>query len=103
MSAEGLSLQWIATHPIAYPALEGLHITGMAFLLGSLPAQTAPVDGPGLLKAARLPTRRDRRWEIELAPLSPMQAWGARAQGRRCPGGAGLHLCRREGRRHLAG
>ncbi len=41
----------------------------------SLPAQTAPVDGPGLLKAAQLPTRRDRRWEIELAPLPRMQAW----------------------------
>ncbi len=42
----------------------------------SLPAQAAPVDGPGLLKAAQLPTRRDRRWEIELAPLPRMQAWG---------------------------
>ena len=41
-----------------------------------LPAQTAPVDGPALLKAAQLPTRPDRRWEIELAPLSRMQAWG---------------------------
>jgi hypothetical protein len=42
----------------------------------SLPAQTAPVDGPALLKAAQLPTRKDRSWEIELAPLSRMQAWG---------------------------
>lgn len=41
-----------------------------------LPAQTAPVDGPALLKAAQLPTRQDRRWEIELAPLPRMQAWG---------------------------
>ena len=42
----------------------------------ALPAQTAPVDGPALLKAAQLPTRKDRRWEIELAPLSRLQAWG---------------------------
>ncbi|RZS52259.1 DUF6152 family protein [Sphaerotilus mobilis] len=42
----------------------------------SLPAQSAPVDGPALLKAAQLPTRKDRRWEIELAPLSRVQAWG---------------------------
>ncbi|MBI5258080.1 MAG: hypothetical protein HY855_16375 [Burkholderiales bacterium] len=42
----------------------------------SLPAQSAPVDGPALLKATQLPTRKDRRWEIELAPLSRMQAWG---------------------------
>ena len=42
----------------------------------SLPAQTAPVDGPALLKAAQLPTRKDRRWEVELAPLPRLQAWG---------------------------
>jgi Family of unknown function (DUF6152) len=40
-----------------------------------LPAQSASVDGPGLLKAAQLPTRKDRRWHIELAPLSRMEAW----------------------------
>ncbi|MCI1190723.1 DUF6152 family protein [Calidifontimicrobium sp. SYSU G02091] len=42
----------------------------------ALPAQTAPVDGPALLKAAQLPTRRDRRWHVELAPLFRMNAWG---------------------------
>jgi len=41
----------------------------------ALPAQSAPVDGAALLKAATLPTRKDRRWEIELAPLFRMQAW----------------------------
>ena len=41
----------------------------------ALPAQSAPVDGPALLKAATLPTRRDRRWTVELAPLTRMQAW----------------------------
>jgi hypothetical protein len=40
-----------------------------------VPAQSASVDGPGLLKAAQLPTRKDRRWHIELAPLSRMEAW----------------------------
>jgi hypothetical protein len=40
-----------------------------------LPAQSAGVDGPALLKAAVLPTRKDRRWEIELAPISRMDAW----------------------------
>lgn len=41
----------------------------------TLPAQSAGVDGPALLKAARLPTRKDRRWQVELAPLSRMNAW----------------------------
>ncbi len=40
-----------------------------------LPAQSAAVDGKALLAKAALPTRRDRRWEIELAPLTRMQAW----------------------------
>ncbi len=42
----------------------------------AVPAQSASVDGAGLLKAARLPTRKDARWSIELAPLTRMNAWG---------------------------
>lgn len=41
----------------------------------AVPAQSAAVDGPALLKAARLPTRRDRVWEVELAPLTRLEAW----------------------------
>jgi hypothetical protein len=41
----------------------------------AVPAQSAAVDGPGLLKRAVLPTRRDKVWEIELAPLTRMDAW----------------------------
>ena len=41
----------------------------------SLPAQTAPVEGQALLAKAVLPRRKDRRWEIELAPLTRMEAW----------------------------
>ena len=41
----------------------------------TLPAQSAPVDGKSLLAKAVLPTRQDKRWEIELAPLSRVQAW----------------------------
>ena len=40
-----------------------------------LPAQTAPVDGAKLLAGATLPTRKDRVWQIELAPLPRMEAW----------------------------
>ncbi|NRF66738.1 hypothetical protein HLB44_07065 [Aquincola sp. S2] len=40
-----------------------------------VPAQSAPVDGPQLLRAASVPKRKDRRWEIEFAPLTRMQAW----------------------------
>ena len=40
-----------------------------------LPAQAASVDGPRLLQAAKVPTRKERRWQVELAPLQRMQAW----------------------------
>lgn len=40
-----------------------------------LPAQSAGVDGPALLAKAVLPQRKDRRWELELAPLTRMSAW----------------------------
>ena len=36
---------------------------------------TAPVEGARLLAVAELPTRKDRVWEIELAPLTRMEAW----------------------------
>jgi hypothetical protein len=41
----------------------------------TLPAQSAPVDGPAVLKAARLPARKDKLWHIELAPLTRLDAW----------------------------
>ncbi len=41
----------------------------------ALPAQSAPVDGKALLAKTVLPTRTDKRWEIELAPLTRLQAW----------------------------
>lgn len=40
-----------------------------------VPAQQASVDGAGLLARAQLPTRRDKVWHVELAPLTRMQAW----------------------------
>ena len=40
-----------------------------------LPAQSAPVDGKALLAKAQVPTRKDTKWEIELAPLTRMEAW----------------------------
>ena len=41
----------------------------------TLPAQSAPVDGPGLLARAAVPRRTERQWELELAPLTRMEAW----------------------------
>jgi hypothetical protein len=41
----------------------------------SLPPQTAPVDGKALLAKAQAPRRKDRRWEVELAPLTRIESW----------------------------
>lgn len=39
------------------------------------PAQSASVDAAGVFARAVLPTRRDRTWEIELSPLTRLNAW----------------------------
>ncbi|MBI5258079.1 MAG: hypothetical protein HY855_16370 [Burkholderiales bacterium] len=49
----GVGLPWVASHPIAYPALEVLHITGIGLLLGSLVLLELRVWG----LAAALPLR----------------------------------------------
>ena len=41
----------------------------------SVPAQSASIDGKALLARAALPRRKDRRWEIELAPLTRLDSW----------------------------
>lgn len=41
----------------------------------AVPAQSAGIDGPGLLAKATAPKRTDRQWELELAPLTRMSAW----------------------------
>ena len=41
----------------------------------AVPAQSAAVDAARILAAARVPTRKDPLWEIELAPLTRMEAW----------------------------
>lgn len=40
-----------------------------------VPGQSAQIDGPAILAKTALPTRTDRRWQVELAPLTRMQAW----------------------------
>lgn len=39
------------------------------------PKQSAPVDPASVFAKAVLPTRRDTQWEIELSPLTRLQAW----------------------------
>jgi Family of unknown function (DUF6152) len=41
----------------------------------AVPAQSASVDGPKVMGNAQLPTRRDRVWHVELAPLTRVEAW----------------------------
>ncbi|HEY8359849.1 MAG TPA: DUF6152 family protein [Ramlibacter sp.] len=41
----------------------------------AVPAQSAGIDGKALLAKAEAPRRKDRRWDIELAPLTRMEAW----------------------------
>ena len=58
-------LPWIAEHPIAYPALEVVHIVGIALLLGNLVAFELRVWG----LAAELPLRALARLSLSLSLL----------------------------------
>jgi hypothetical protein len=40
-----------------------------------VPAQSASVDGAKLFATAQPPTRKDKLWHIECAPLTRMQTW----------------------------
>lgn len=41
----------------------------------TMPAQSASIDAAKLLAQAQLPTRKDKIWQVELAPLTRLQAW----------------------------
>ncbi len=41
----------------------------------AVPRQSASIDGQALFAKAVAPTRKDRTWGIELAPLTRLQAW----------------------------
>jgi hypothetical protein len=56
-------IQWIASHPIAYPALEVIHIVGIALLLGNLVLVELRVWG----LAAELPIRPLARIALRLS------------------------------------
>jgi Family of unknown function (DUF6152) len=40
-----------------------------------VPAQQVTIDTAALFAKTQVPTRKDREWEIELAPLTRMEAW----------------------------
>jgi Family of unknown function (DUF6152) len=40
-----------------------------------VPAQQVSIDAAALFAKTKIPTRKDREWEVELAPLTRMEAW----------------------------
>ena len=41
----------------------------------AIPKQSANVDAVSILGSAKAPTRKDKVWEIELAPITRMDSW----------------------------
>jgi hypothetical protein len=60
---DGTGLAWIAGHPWAYPALESVHLVGVALVVGNLVAFELRVWG----RAAELPVRALARLSLTLA------------------------------------
>jgi hypothetical protein len=75
LEGRAASVQW--RNPHAEAVLEVSAALKLPVDLGrrSVPPQASPVDGAALLSRVALPSRKDRRWTIELAPLTRMQAW----------------------------
>jgi hypothetical protein len=69
------SVRWQNPHAELVLALSSPLVLPADLAQRTPPAQTAPIDGKALLARAQLPRRKDSRWEIELAPLTRMQAW----------------------------
>ena len=68
-------MRWRNPHAeLVLEVAPGLQVPG-GLAQRPVPAQSSPVDGPALLSRAIVPTRRDARWTVELAPLTRMQAW----------------------------
>lgn len=75
LEGRAVEVRWRNPHAeLVLEVPEGLRVpAGLA--QRAVPPQRSPVDGAGLLHAASVPTRADRRWTIELAPLGRMNAW----------------------------
>ncbi len=74
LEGKALKVAWKNPHvELELEIMPGLKLPA-DLALRKLPAQSAPVD-TGLLAKTALPKRQDKVWEIELAPLSRMQAW----------------------------
>ena len=75
LEGRAVSVAWRNPHAeLVLEVPEGLALPG-DLATRPVPAQTAGVDGPALLAKAVLPARRDRRWEIELAPMFRLGLW----------------------------
>ena len=67
-------MQWITAHPVAYPALEVVHIVGIALLLGSLVVFELRVWGAGA--AIALPALARLALPLSLAGFALVAASG---------------------------
>jgi hypothetical protein len=75
LSGRAREVKWRNPHAELILELDAPLALPADLALRQIPAQTAGIDGPALLKRTILPTRRDPRWEIELAPISRMNLW----------------------------
>lgn len=75
LQGRAVQVQWRNPHVELQLEVSGLPRELDKLRLRELPEQSAPVDRAALMKALMLPTRSDRRWQIELAPLRRMNAW----------------------------
>ena len=75
LEGRAASVAWRNPHAeLVLEVAEGLSVP-RDLATRAVPAQTAAVDGPALLAKAVVPARKDRRWDIELAPMFRLGLW----------------------------
>jgi hypothetical protein len=75
LAGRAASVAWRNPHAeLVLEVPEGLSVPA-DLVVRELPRQNAAVDGTTLLARAVTPTRGDRRWTVELAPLPRLGLW----------------------------
>lgn len=75
LQGQAVAVQWRNPHAEFVLELPADYRVPADLAARAVPPQAADVDGKALLAKAVAPTRKDRRWTIELAPLTRLQAW----------------------------
>lgn len=75
LAGKAAEVRWQNPHAELILQLSQPLVLPAALKSRTAPAQSASVDAAAIFARAVLPTRRDEKWEVELSPLTRLNAW----------------------------